>query len=70
MLRLAIIKAAIVKGMVRPSPRIWLISVLWVATRIEPAQKNKVILPKACEAICIPPPINPNRVANMAPRTI
>ena len=68
-LRLPMKNAPMVNGMVRPSPRISLILVLWVATRIAPAQKNSVILPKACMAMCNPPPTTPQGLASIAPRT-
>ncbi len=62
-------KAAKVNGMRRPRPCISLISVLWLATRIAPAQKNSVILPNACIAMCMAPPTTPAVVASMAPST-
>jgi len=70
MLRLPIRKAKVVIGMTRPIPRIWLISVLWAATRMAPAQKNSVILPKACMAMCMPPPTTLISVASIAPSTM
>ena len=59
-----------VNGMVRPMP---------VAARlpwfcceatmtIAPAQKNSVILPKACMAMCIPPPITPHVIGERRPQ--
>ena len=51
MLMLAIRQAPMVSGMRRPSPPISVIRVLWVATRMAPAQKNSVILPNAWEAL-------------------
>ena len=57
-------------GIVRPSPCIRLMSFSCAATRIAPAAKNKVILPKACIAICIPPPMMPHRFASSAPSTM
>ena len=69
-LRLAIKKAAMVIGICCPRPRISLIFDLWVATRMAPAQKNSVILPKACIAICIELPTTPAEVASKAPMVI
>ena len=46
-----------------------LISVLCAATMIAPAQKNSVILPKACIAMCIAPPTTLHVVASAAPST-
>ena len=62
-------KAAKVNGIRRPSPAMSLISVLCAATMIAPAQKNSVILPKACIAMCIAPPTTLHVVARAAPRT-
>ena len=61
-------KAKKVSGIVRPSPSIWEISVLWLAIMIAPAQKNSVILPIACMAICMPLPITPRPLAKATPR--
>ena len=36
---------------------------------IAPAQKKRVILPKACMAMCMPLPITPQLFASMAPST-
>ena len=62
--------AIIVSGIFLPRPFNWLISVLCAATMIAPAQKNKVILPKACMTMCMPPPITPHTLASMAPSSI
>ena len=48
MLRLPIRNAPKVIGMARPSPPMSLTSLLFAATRIAPAAKNKVILANAC----------------------
>ena len=69
MLMLAIRKAPMVSGMRRPSPPISLIRVLWVATRMAPAQKNSVILPNAWVTICMVPPMIPAAFAMSAPNT-
>ena len=37
---------------------------------IDPAAKKRVIFPKACIAICIPPPITPYALARRAPSTM
>jgi hypothetical protein len=57
-------------GMVRPRPCIRLISFSCAATMIAPAAKNSVILPKACIAMCIPPPMIPSSLASIAPSTM
>ena len=57
-------------GMRRPSPSSSLIRLLWLATRMAPAQKNRVILPKACMTMCSPPPMKPAAVAVAAPSTM
>ena len=61
-------KAVSVIGMRRPMPSSSLTSVLCAATMIAPAQKNRVILPAACMAICRPPPITAVDVAIAAPK--
>ena len=63
-------KAAKVQGIVRPRPSSSLTFFLWVATRMAPAQKKRVILPAACIAICMPPARTPVAVAIAAPRTM
>ena len=62
--------ANIVIGMLFPIPAISLILVLCVATAIAPAQKNSVILPKACMRMCMLPPKIPAGLARAAPRTM
>ncbi len=63
-------KAKKVNGILRPRPLSWLTSVLCAATRMAPAQKNSVILPKACMAMCIAEPMIANGVARAAPMTM
>ena len=50
-LKEAMKNAAMVKGILFPIPTISLMFRLPVATKIAPAQKNRVIFPKACMAI-------------------
>ena len=63
-------KAAMVKGIRRPMPAISLIFVFPVATKIAPAQKKRVILPKACMAMWSAPPSSPFGARRTAPRTM
>ena len=70
MLRLPIKNATIVKGICLPRPRISLMLLLCAATKIAPAQKNKVIFPKACIAIFIELAITPDDVARSTPIVI
>ena len=50
-LKEAMKNAVMVKGILFPIPTISLMFLLPVATKIAPAQKNRVIFPKACMAI-------------------
>ena len=63
-------KAPKVMGMARPSPCIRLMSFSCAATITDPAAKKRVILPKACMAMCIPPPTTPYGLARSAPSTM
>ena len=65
--KLAMKNATIVSGIVLPRPRSSETFDLWAATSMAPAQKNKVILPKACMAICNALPTNAGPVAISAP---
>ena len=58
-----------VNGILRPRPRSSLTYFLPEATRMAPAQKNRVILPQACIAIWRTAPPMPCLVARVAPST-
>ncbi len=47
-----------------------LISFSCAATMTAPAAKKRVILPKACMAMCMPPPMTPHWLASSAPSTM
>ncbi len=70
MLKVPMKKATKVTGMARPSPFSSLTFFLWLATKMAPAPKKRVILAKACIAICMEAPISPALLANMAPSTM
>ena len=67
-LREPIKNAAIVMGIRLPIPTISLMYFLPVASKMAPAQKNRVIFPKACMAMCIMLPVTPFGVRRAIPR--
>ena len=68
--RAPIRKAPNVMGIIRPKPVIWLMSVLCVATYIDPAHMKSVILPIACITTWRLPPSIPIDVASATPSVI